>query len=418
MSDQRRGDSSKPVLPGLGLAAFVIAGLQVITAPVSLAQTPAPRAATPTASNPQPKVLGREQIEALVAPIALYPDSLLAQVLMASTYPLEVVQAARWAKSNPKVTGKALEDAMQQQPWDASVKALVAAPDALRMLNEQIEWTQKVGDAFLAQQTDVLDAVQRLRARADGAGKLKSTKEQKVSTQSTSGKTVYVIEPANPQVVYVPSYNPTAVYGGWPYPAYPPYSYYPPGYVASNVVSFGVGMAVGAALWGGCNWGNNQVNVNVDNYNSFNRTNIANSDWQHKVDHRRGVPYANADVARQFGRGGADAASREAFRGRVESGQAFRGGANGLGAGARPSTLPSDNRGAGRQGPDGSSTIGARNRDRMRGGFDGIENARQTRQDSARGAASRSASPGQLGGGGSRGAGLGAGGGGSRGGRR
>ena len=267
-----RRESWKYSLAGIWLLALFPAAVGS-EAVAQTAPAPAPsQAAAP--ATPQQKSLTREQIEALVAPIALYSDALLAQVLMASTYPLEIVQATRWVQANPKVTGKALEDAMQQQTWDASVKSLAAVPQALQMLNDKLDWTQKLGDAFLAQQADVLDAVQRLRARAQAAGKLKTTKEQKVSTQSTAGKTVYVIEPANPQVVYVPTYNPATAYGGWPYPAYPPYSYYPPGYVAGGAISFGLGMAAGAALWGGCNWGNNQVNVNVNNYNSFNRTNI------------------------------------------------------------------------------------------------------------------------------------------------
>ena len=124
--------------------------------------------------------LNNQQIEQMVAPIALYPDALVSQVLMAATYPLEVVDAARWAKENPKVTGQALEDAMQKQPWDPSVKALTAVPQTLAMMNDQLKWTQDLGDAFLAQQSDVLDAVQRLRARADAAGNLKTTPQQKV----------------------------------------------------------------------------------------------------------------------------------------------------------------------------------------------------------------------------------------------
>ena len=199
--------------------------------------------------------LRQDEIEQLVAPIALYPDALVAQILMASTYPLEVVNAARWVKTNPEVKGKALEDAMQLQSWDPSVKSLTAFPQVLAMMNDKLDMTQKLGDAFLAQQKDVLDAVQRLRARAEQAGNLKSGKEQTVSTVQEGGQTVIKIEPANPTVVYVPTYNPTVVYGTWPYPAYPPYYYYPPGYVAGTALfSFAVGVAVGNALWGNCNW--------------------------------------------------------------------------------------------------------------------------------------------------------------------
>src|SRR5258707_10147676 len=135
------------------------------------------------------------------------------------------------------------------------------------MMSEKIDWTQKLGDAFLAQQEDVLSAVQRLRAKAEDKGTLKTTSQQKVSKQTVASKTVVVIEPTNPEVVYVPSYNPATVYGAWPYPAYPPYYWYPPGYIGSNLISFGLGVAVGGALWGNCNWGNNNVNIDVNRYN-------------------------------------------------------------------------------------------------------------------------------------------------------
>src|SRR5262249_50788384 len=173
----------------------------------------------------------------LVAPIALYPDSLLAQVLMASTYPLEVVEAARFQKANPSLKDKALDDALQKQTWDPSVKSLVSFPEVLTMMNEKLDWTQRLGDAFLAQQSDVMDAVQVLRNKAQAQGNLQSNEQQKVIVQQppadapAGSPPVIVIQPANPQVVYVPTYNPTVVYGSWPYPSYPPYSYYPPGYV-------------------------------------------------------------------------------------------------------------------------------------------------------------------------------------------
>ncbi|MGH7787130.1 MAG: DUF3300 domain-containing protein [Candidatus Binatia bacterium] len=275
------------------------------------------------ATDPPP--LKPEEIDQLVAPIALYPDALLAQIMMASTYPLEVVEATRWAKSNPKVTGDALEQAMQQQSWDASVKSLAAFPQVLTMMNEQLDWTQQLGNAFLAQQKDVMDAVQRLRAKAKAEGNLETTKEQTVTVEQApqTQTTVIQIEPANPQVVYVPTYNPTVVYGAWPYPAYPPYSYYPPGYVAAtSLLSFGVGMAVGSALWGDCDWGHGNVNVNVNNYNNFNKTNINNKNWQHNVDHRKGVGYRDQASRDKYNRGGAkNAQSREAFRGRADQGR-------------------------------------------------------------------------------------------------
>ena len=158
-----------------------------------------------------PKPFSKEELEQMVAPIALYPDALVAQILMASTYPLEVVEAARWSKANPKLKDKALEDALQEQKWDPSVKSLTAFPQVLQGMSEKLDVTQKLGDAFLGQQKEVLDAVQRLRGKADQAGNLKSSKEQNVTKSQEAGQTVIKIEPANPDVVYVPSYNPTTV---------------------------------------------------------------------------------------------------------------------------------------------------------------------------------------------------------------
>ena len=222
----------------------------------------------------------------MAAPIALYPDPLLAQVLMASTYPLEIVQAARFVKDNPNLKGDQLDEKLKDQTWDDSVKSLVVFPQVLALMDEKLDWTQKLGDAFLAQQKELLDAVQRLRARAQTEGNLKSTPEQTVTVEPAAAappprrrpppppQTVVVqqqpaqvikIEPANPQVVYVPAYNPTVVYGAWPYPAYPPYYPYPPGYAfGAAALSFGVGMAVGAAVWGNCNWGGGNVDVDVN----------------------------------------------------------------------------------------------------------------------------------------------------------
>ncbi|MFL6649692.1 MAG: DUF3300 domain-containing protein [Sulfurifustaceae bacterium] len=271
--------------------------------------------------------LQKEEIEQLVAPIALYPDALVAQILMASTYPVEIVAAARWSQTNPKVTGKALEDAMQNETWDPSVKSLTAVPQVLAMMNEKLDWTQKLGDAFLAQQKEVMDATQRLRAKAKDAGNLKSSKEQVVKTEQEDGTTVIIIEPADPQVVYVPTYNPTVVYGAWPYPAYPPYYYYPPGYAAGAAVfTFSVGLFVGSAMWGGVRWGGSSANVyiNTNNYNRFNRTNVTNVNnvnWQHNPEHRKGTQYRDPASQNRYGGGartGVD--TREAYRGRAEAG--------------------------------------------------------------------------------------------------
>jgi Protein of unknown function (DUF3300) len=287
------------------------------------------------------KPLSNEQLDQLVAPIALYPDSLISQILMAATYPLEVVEAARWSKENPNVKGQALEDAMQKQQWDPSVKALTAVPQTLAMMNDQLKWTQDLGDAFLAQQSDVLDAVQRLRARADAAGNLKSTPQQTVTrtnrpagSPSSAPSTAYVIAPTNPTEYYVPIYDPGVVYGAWPYPTYEPFYWYPPGYVATGVFGFAAGVAVGAAIWGNVNWWNRNVNINVNRYNSFNRTRITNNTWTHNAEHRHGVSYNNARVSAQYGKG-RDNAREVARQNMAGKGKGGDGGMRGKGQGGK-----------------------------------------------------------------------------------
>ena len=259
--------------------------------------------------------LSEAQLAALVAPIALYPDPLVSQVLMASTYPLEVGEAANWQKANSKLKGDALNQALQQQNWDPSVKSLVSFPPVLQMMGSQLSWTQQLGNAVLAQQSDVMNTIQTLRAKAQQSGALKSSSQQTVS--GGNGAPI-VIQPANPQVVYVPTYNPAVVYGGWPYPAYPPYTYYPPGYVAGTaLLSFGIGMAVGAALWGGCHWGGggwgggNSLTINNNNFNNFNRN--TNSNWT--GGNRSGSSNWSADAQRRSANvGGGSNAMRDAQR--------------------------------------------------------------------------------------------------------
>jgi len=278
---------------------------------------------SPVTRAQEPSAFKNEELEQLVAPIALYPDSLVAQILMASTYPLEIVEAARWVKSNPNVKDKALEDAMAQQKWDPSVKSLAAFPQVLNMMSEKIDMTQKLGDAFLGQQKDVLAAIQRLRSKAQAAGNMKSGQEQTVTTAQEAGTTVIKIEPTQPQTVYVPTYNPATVYGPWPYPAYPPYYYYPPGYAAGAALfTFTAGVVIGSALWGNCNWGGGNVDINVNKYNSFNRTNIQNSNWSHNAEHRKGVQYRDTASQQRYGKGQRQGVeSREQFRGRAEQGR-------------------------------------------------------------------------------------------------
>jgi hypothetical protein len=290
--------------------------------------TPAPQGAAATTTYKP------EELEALVAPIALYPDSVLAQVLMASTYPLEIVHAARWVKEHPKVKGDDAVKAVQDQTWDTSVKSLVAFPQVLEPMNDKLDWTQKLGDAFLAQEKDVLDAVQRLRARAQGAGNLKSNEQQNVVVEqppAPGGQTIVKIEPANPEVIYVPAYNPTVVYGSWPAPAYPPYywppspMYYPGGALMTGF-AWGVGLAAAGAIFGNCNWGGGDVNINVNkaaNINrNFDRTKVQNGKWQHDASHRQGVAYRDNATRQKFANNAPGADGRRDYRGRQGQGGA------------------------------------------------------------------------------------------------
>src|SRR5947207_4586669 len=365
---------------------------------------------------------------------------------MASTYPLEVIQADRWAKQNAKLKGDALTKALEQQNWDPSVKSLVNFSQVLTMMSEKLDWTQKLGDAFLADQKVVLDTIQKLRAKAQESGNLKTTQEQTVIVEEK----IIKIEPANPQVIYVPSYNPTVVYGAWPYPTYPPYSYYPPGYVATSMFAFGAGVAMGAAwgyAWGNSNWSGGDVDVDVNRNTNIN--NNINRDqakqkmqergqinqkgkgkWQHSPENRKGVSYRDQGTAQKFNRASTNDAikSREDFRGRGGTGDrpgagggglGDRGGAGQLGGGNRPATA--DRGGAGSRG--GASQLGGGGADRggsgSRGGaFQGIGGGgSQARSASQRGSASRSSGGGgRSGGGGGRsgGGGGGRGGGGRR----
>jgi Protein of unknown function (DUF3300) len=408
-----------------------------------------------------------EEIDALVAPIALYPDSLLSQIFMASTYPLEIVEASRWAKQNKNLKGDALAQALEKQDWDPSVRSLVNFPDVLSNMSEKLDWTQKLGDAFLSQQKEVMDAVQRLRAKAEAAGNLKTTEQQKVIVEEK----VIKIESPSPQVVYVPTYNPTVVYGAWPYPAYPPYPWYPPGYAfGASMLAFGTGVALGAAwgyAWGGCNWGRGDVDIDVNRNTNFNR-NInreqvkqnfqargqrEGGSFQHDPSHRKGVGYRDNATAQKFNRGGDAQAikAREDFRGRSESGRqelarqggpgdrgglgekgglGDRGGLGekGGGLGDRGGQGLGDRGGGlgdrGGQGLGGGSGAGGRGGLGGQGGggasaFQGVGRGGDARSASARGAASRGGSVSRGGGGGGARAGGGGGrGGGGGGGRR
>jgi hypothetical protein len=391
-------------------------------------------AAAPAADQPAFKP---EEIEQLVAPIALYPDSLLSQILMASTYPLEVVEADRWVKANASLKGDALAAELERRPWDPSVRSLVSFPSVLAMMSENLSTTVKIGDAFIGQQQDVMGAIQRLRSKAQAQGTLASTQQQTVNTVTQEGTQVIVIQSASPEIVYVPQYSPTVVYGAWPYPAYPPYPYYPPGYVASNVVSFGVGVAVGVAwgyAWGGCNWHHGDIDIDINrNYNrntTINRNNFEhrtmNGNFQHNPAHRQGVAYRNQASAQRVGASNSMARTSQArseFRGHANTGAAPFGGGNAGGA-TRPGFQPGGAPGANQQTPRNQGAARSPGQDRSpsqlparstSGGASGSRGSAfsggsgsSDRAASNRGASSRSASPSRSaggGGGGSRGGG-------------
>ena len=308
--------------PGQAALALLCAGLLVPGDAPLLAQQ------ATTAPAAQAKRLPPDQLDSLVAPIALYPDSLLAQTLAASTYPLEVVQLQQWLAKNSNLKDKALVDAVARQPWDPSVQSMAAFPEVVKRLGDDIKWTTDLGNAVLAQQSDVMDAVQRMRKKAKDKGTLETTEQQKVETQVIEKKEVIVIQSANPDVIYVPSYDPVVVYGAPVYP-YPPI-YYPYWYPGAAWVSFGFGFAMGAfwgGMWGGCGWGGGSFNMNINN--NFNRVEHHGGDrgqgnrgqgnrgqgnrgqgtpkgggggsWSHNPQHRGGAPYGDRATANKFG---------------------------------------------------------------------------------------------------------------------
>ncbi|CAG4892727.1 DUF3300 domain-containing protein [Paraburkholderia saeva] len=281
----------------------------------------APTAAHAQTQAPPAAKLSAQQLDSLTAPIALYPDALLAQVLMASTFPQDVDAAAAWSKANSQLQGDAAVTAVASEPWDPSVQSLVAFPQVLATMASKPDWVAQLGNAFLAQSSDVMDSVQRLRKQAQQAGNLKSSEQQKVVVEQNTIQ----IEPANPQVVYVPTYNPTVVYGTWPYPAYPPvYMPPPPGYaIATGLaagLAFGAGVAITNSLWGGFNWNNHDVNVNVNRYNNINVNNRISSNSSTANWNRNNVNRNTGNLNRtQNNLGGASQAQRDQFRGRDAS---------------------------------------------------------------------------------------------------
>jgi len=282
------------------------------------------------------------EFDQMMAPIALYPDALLAQILMACTYPADIAEAVKWSKDNPDQDGDAAVEAVQDKSWDPSVMSLVAFPQVLTMMGEQPDWVQNVGDAFLSDSETVMDTVQKLRKKAKDEGNLKTTEQQKVIVEEASAQesssaepaaaapasteTVIIIEPADPQVIYVPSYNPTVIYGTWWWPHYTPWYYRPYGYGFGGAVvrgiGFGIGIGITRSLWGGCRWGRGRgsVNINVNKYNNINRNKInsnnRNSNWKHNSNNRKGVPYKDQKTRNQFDNKRGGASDRQNYRGR------------------------------------------------------------------------------------------------------
>lgn len=445
MNPKRRGATFRSLLVILCTVALVPGDTLAYTSPPW--QAPASSAQSQTPKIPP------EQLDSLVAPIALYPDPLLAQTLAASTYPLEIIQLQQWLEKNKNLKDKALADTVAKQQWDPSVQALAALPDVVKRLADDIQWTTDLGNAFLAQQSDVMDAVQRMRKKAQDKGNLKSNEQQKVETKIIETKPVIVVEQANPQVVYVPSYDPVVVYGAPIYP-YPPIYYPPAGYYAAGMaISFGIGVAMGAFWsggWGwGCGWGGHN-DITINRNNNFNRnTNVgggnrnnigggnrpsnqpvrggagnrpstqpvrggggAGDRWQHNPEHRGGAPYRDRATADRFGgttRG--DSLSNRQASARQQLGRqggnlsSSRGGGAGIsnrsggaGVGNRGSVGGGD-----RIGSRDLSRSGGGNRDAFGGGSRGYSGS-NARAGSSRGASSM----------GSRGGGFSRGGGGRR----
>ncbi len=375
-----------------------------------------------TAARP----FSNEQLEQMTAPVALFPDALLAQLFMATTYPEDFAAAAAWSKAHPNDKGDAAVKMVENQPWDPSVASLVAFPDVLITFGAQPEWVRNMGDAFLAQPDDVMNAVQRLRQRAQQAGNLKSNEQISVSTQkpepapattvvqqSAPPPQVIVIEPAQPSVVFVPAYNPMYVFGPWPYPAYAPFFFPPPpGYWFSRTIAtgiaWGIGIGVSNALWGGVNWGRGSVNVNVNRYNNINvnrqiNANGNRANWNHNPERRGATPYRGGDATRQNLNRQYQAGSREQFRGkdaardpsrdasRERAAQTMQDRGVAANTGSARDRAQSVDRGAVQQGMQNADRGGAQQRQQAPTRDNALAGAndRQARQQMDRGAASQ-----------------------------
>lgn len=264
---------------------------------LAMAALPGARAQETVQPGSSVVMFNAEQLDQMLAPIALYPDALVSQILMAATYPLEVVEANRWRQDPAiaSISGGQLAGALEQQPWDPSVKALVQFPGILRIMDANLAWTQQLGEAFLSQEPAVMDSIQRLRRSAQASGSLVSTPQQSIQDQSG---TISIV-PANPEVVYVPYYDPTVVYGGWPYPMYPPYYFPPPpemlyGGVVFAGIWFGIGIGIVDSLWGWSHWDwpRHRIQIDVNRFNAINvhRPPVTTNIWRHDTTRRRVAP--------------------------------------------------------------------------------------------------------------------------------
>lgn len=255
-----------------------------------------------TDPGPNPASYSQAALDQLLAPIALYPDTLLSQVLMASTYPLEIVKAQRWLQQHPGLSGAALDSALANEPWDASVRAIAAFPSVVAMMNDNLDWTQTLGDAFLAQEAQVMDTLQRLRQKAQSAGTLLSDDRQQITTEDGD----IDIAPTNPDVVYVPVYDPTVVYGSWWWPGYPPLVWAPPsiygpvGYVVTGF-GFGIGISIGQGHFADAHpdWHHHHIMVTHPHFPGAVSPSKPIA-WQHDPTHRIGVPYSTTSVREHY----------------------------------------------------------------------------------------------------------------------
>jgi hypothetical protein len=272
---------------------------------IAMLVMPAGVLAQDSAEPEQADRFNKEELTQMLAPIALYPDSLITQILMASTYPLEVVEAERWLRQNKDLKSDELDKALQEKTWDPSIKSLCHLPDVLITMSDKLDQTRKLGDAFLSQENDVMDTIQELRLKAQEQGNLETTKEQQVIVEQDDIR----IEPTNPEVVYVPVYNPLYAYGPWWYPAYPPYSwYYPPGFaITSGFIGFGPGIFVGIGLfsWSWFDWHAHHIFIDFDRTRRFHRHHdrgdFGRHVWRHEPVHRRGVAYRDRQTSERFG---------------------------------------------------------------------------------------------------------------------